>query len=112
MGLELFSEAHEDSGHAYRVAARGEIDLATVSVLTAEFDSLSVEGATLVVFDASAVDFVDSSGLSAIIDAATALEARGGLFLIEGMSPAMQRVLEVTGLLERYRSDGEAGTPS
>jgi anti-anti-sigma factor len=74
-----------------------------------EFD---VEGATLVVFDTCSVDFVDSSGLSAIIAAATALEDRGGLFLIEGMSPAMQRVLEVTGLLERYRWVGESDNSS
>jgi len=103
--LDVSHEVHGDTDHAFKVVAHGEIDVASVAVLGARFDELRELGATLIVLDASGVDFVDSSGLRCIIDASQEIESRGGKFLIEGMSPAMLRVLEVTGLLEKYRSE-------
>ncbi|HKY14970.1 MAG TPA: STAS domain-containing protein [Microthrixaceae bacterium] len=103
-GLDVSHEVHGDTDHAFKVVAHGEVDAASVPVLAAQFDELRERGATLIVLDSSGVNFVDSSGLRCIIDASQDIESRGGKFLIEGMSPAMQRVLEVTGFLEKYRS--------
>jgi len=58
-----------------------------------------------VILDASGVSFLDSSGIRAIVTASNALEAQGGRLLIEGMRGAVQRVMEVAGLLDKYRSD-------
>jgi anti-sigma B factor antagonist len=55
------------------------------------------------VLDASGIDFVDSSGLRVIINCGNKLSAAGGRLLIEGMSGAVQRTLEISGLIDRYR---------
>lgn len=93
-----------DRPAGYRVVVTGEIDIASAPALAEKFSELIDGGAVLVVLDASAVDFVDSSGLRAIVAASNQLQEAGGQLLIEGMSGAMQKTLEVSGLLERYRN--------
>ena len=91
------------SARAYRVIASGELDSASAPTLGEEFERLMRAGATLVIIDATRLDFLDSSGIRVLIAAGNALEARGGRLCIDGMSGAVERVLEITGLLERYR---------
>jgi anti-sigma B factor antagonist len=91
-------------GPGYRVIARGEIDAGTAPTFVAALDALMDEGATLVVLDASDIEFLDSSGLRVIVTFGNKLSDAGGRLLIEGMSGAVQRVLEVSGLIEQYRS--------
>ncbi|MCU1366624.1 MAG: anti-anti-sigma factor [Ilumatobacteraceae bacterium] len=103
--LQLLTAAgNTDEPHVYRVSGHGEIDIATAPQLDTLFDDLLERGARIVIFDARGVGFVDSCGLRSIIGAGNRLSAAGGQLLIEGMSGSMQRVLEVSGLLERYRS--------
>jgi anti-anti-sigma factor len=90
--------------HAYRVVARGEIDMASAPLLTKTFNSVIDQGATVVVVDATDVTFVDSAGLRAIVTAANRVSEAGGHLFIEGMSGAVRAVLEISGLLERYRA--------
>ena len=90
-------------GRAFRVTARGEIDIATVARLDDVLTGLMDRGAHLVLLDTEGVDFLDSSGLRVLILAANRLADAGGRLLIEGMSGAVQRVLEVTGLIDQYR---------
>ena len=90
--------------HSYRVVARGEIDVATAPKLTAALDELIAQGARLVVLDAADVEFMDSSGLRVIVQSGTKLSEAGGRLLIDGMSGAVQRVLEIAGMLEQYRA--------
>lgn len=89
---------------SYRIAAHGEIDMASAPTLQSALDTLIDEGATLVILDASGVHFMDSSGLRVIIGCGDRLAEGGGRLLIEGMSGAVQRVLELSGILERYKS--------
>lgn len=88
----------------YRLVARGEVDLVTAHRLEAAFDALIEADAKVIVLDASDVTFIDSSGLRVIVNSSDKLSANDGRLLIEGMSGAVQRVLEVTGLIERYRA--------
>jgi anti-anti-sigma factor len=104
--FEVETEAHESG--AWRVRGRGELDVATASRLEAALDPLVDSGASLIVLDLSEVSFLDSSGLRTIVRTATALEDAGGRLVIDGVSPAVSRVLEVTGLLERLRADAPA----
>jgi anti-anti-sigma factor len=90
---------------AWRVRGRGELDVATAARLEAALEPLVDGKASLVVLDLSEVSFLDSSGLRTIVRTATALEDDGGRLIIDGVSPAVSRVLEVTGLLERLRGD-------
>lgn len=86
------------------MVASGEIDIATAPQLAAVLDEVIEAGARLVILDARAIQFLDSSGISVLINAGTQLEDLGGRLCIDGMSGAVERVLEITGLLERYRS--------
>lgn len=105
--LELTTVALDEKHakeHSFRVVARGEIDVATAPNLTAALDELIAQGARLVVLDAADVEFIDSSGLRVIVQSGTKLSEAGGRLLIDGMSGAVQRVLEIAGMLEQYRA--------
>jgi anti-sigma B factor antagonist len=98
------TDAFDHVEGAHRVIARGDIDIATAPLLAQEFDRLIEAGAILVVLDAGDVTFVDSSGIRAIVDAGNRLRERGGRLLIEHVSAAMERILEVAGLIDHYRT--------
>lgn len=104
---ELFpnSLSNEDnpSGRSVRVVIRGDIDNETAPQLGTAINGLIDGGATLLLLDASAITFLDSSGLRAIIRAGNRMTEVGGYVVIEGMSGAVRRVLEVSGLIEKYR---------
>jgi anti-sigma B factor antagonist len=105
--LELTTVALDENRakeHSFRVVARGEIDVATAPKLTAALDELIAQGVRLVVLDAADVEFMDSSGLRVIVQSGTKLSESGGRLLIDGMSGAVQRVLEIAGMLEQYRA--------
>lgn len=104
--LELVtSELDDDPARvAYRIVATGEIDLATAPQLADALTTLIGQGATLVVLDAADIKFIDSSGLRVLVTCGNAMTDAGGRLLIEGMSGAVQRVLEISGLLEQYRA--------
>jgi anti-anti-sigma factor len=114
MAHEMTAEQHgtfevdtEPQGEGtWRVRGRGELDVATAARLEAALEPLVDSSATLVVLDLSEVSFLDSSGLRTIVRTATSLEDAHGRLIIDGVSPAVSRVLEVTGLLERLRGDG------
>ena len=106
MTLEVFAITGGDtSQHTFRVSLTGEIDAASAPELDAALDELIEGGAAIIVLDASAIEFIDSTGLRSIVVAGNKLSDRGGRLLIEGMSGAVQRVLEVTGLIDHYRRE-------
>ena len=67
-------------------------------------EALIADGALLFALDASEIESLDSSGLRVIVNCSNKLSSAGGRLLIEGMSGAVQRVLEITGLIDQYRS--------
>lgn len=93
-----------DGTRTYRVVVSGEIDIATAPLLAGAFDEVIAAGGRLVILDARDIHFLDSSGISVLISAGSELESHGGRLCIDGMSGAVERVLEITGLLERYRA--------
>jgi anti-anti-sigma factor len=104
LDLEALSISEgEDPRGAFRVTARGEIDIATAARLHDLLTGLIDRGAHLVVLDTEGIEFLDSSGLQVLILAGNRLADAGGRLLIEGMSGAVQRVLEITGLIDQYR---------
>lgn len=98
---------HDTATHAYRLRLTGELDLDSASQLTERFDECIDGGALLIIVDASHVQFMDSSGMRAIIGAGNKMSAGGGQLLIDGISGAVQQVLEISGVLERYRKKAE-----
>lgn len=107
MSEDLHVEIRESS-HAWSVVARGEIDMQTAPQLEEVLDRVVADGARLVALDLEQVDFVDSSGLRVVLIASAKLRALRGSLFLEGASPAVLQVLELTGLIEHLRrSDPE-----
>jgi anti-sigma B factor antagonist len=90
----------DEQAAVWTVAPRGAVDLQSCEQLARRFREVIDGGGRVVVLDLGAVDFLDSSGIREIVRAARELQDIGGRLLVEHASGAVQRVLEVTGILE------------
>jgi anti-sigma B factor antagonist len=91
----------QSEGRRHTLALAGELDIATVPELDAMTERVCADGAGELVLDLRELAFIDSTGLRAILRAREQCEAhRCQLFLTPG-PPAVQRLFELTGLLER-----------
>ena len=86
----------ERSDDQYVIVVSGEIDMLTAPILQGVVDRTRDEGAGSVVFDMAAVSFIDSSGISVL------LQSRNGdePLRLRGPSRAVMRLLETTGLAQ------------
>jgi anti-sigma B factor antagonist len=73
----------------------GEIDAHTAPMLA---EAIAAAERTTLELDLAQVAFVDSSGLRVLIDAHQQLEQAGGELHIVNPSPAVQRLLEISGI--------------
>jgi anti-sigma B factor antagonist len=88
-------------GRRHTVVLAGELDLATAPELEQMSEQLCANGARELVLDLQGLEFIDSTGLSAILRVSERCEAyRCTLYLTPG-PPKVQRLFELTGLLER-----------
>ncbi|MGH9303277.1 MAG: STAS domain-containing protein [Acidimicrobiales bacterium] len=76
------------------VALCGELDLATVEIAAAEVEPSLAGRPERVVFDVSALRFMDSSGIAFLLSVARRAER----VELRGPSAAIRRLIEVTGL--------------
>jgi anti-sigma B factor antagonist len=84
------------------VALSGELDVASSQGFTEQLISLIEGGTTELVIDLAQLAFIDSTGLSAILQANRKLGGKGQLVLREP-TPLVRQVLEVTGLTAALR---------
>ena len=61
-------------------------------------DMAQLTGGTTAIFELSAVPFVDSAGLGALLGAIRRLREMGGDAVVCGVRPSVARVLEMVGL--------------
>ncbi len=66
--------------------------------LKSEFVILANEGFNNLIFDLSAVEYIDSSGLSAILTANRLWKAMGSFVLTEVSHPSVQKLIEISRL--------------
>jgi anti-sigma B factor antagonist len=98
MHEEVFEVRSERVPGALCVTATGELDLTTVAVLEREVVAVPAsDSETLVILDIGALTFIDSSGINLLLRLSERFPKR--LRLING-SPAVARVLELTGLAD------------
>ena len=88
---------HQPGAAQALVRVEGEVDTASVGELTAALERVVASGALELRLDLAAVDFMDSTGLTALITARTLLEGRGRI-VVESASSAVRRTFEVAGL--------------
>jgi anti-sigma B factor antagonist len=81
------------------VAVAGEIDGATRDLLEAALDKAAGgNGGGPVLLDLGACTFVDSTGLHAIVKAATRLQARGRRLAVSNLRGNVREVFRLSGL--------------
>ena len=74
----------------------GNLDTTTAPQVQAHFDEVIEGGATTVVADLTAVDFVSSAGLRVMLATAKKLKPNGDLRLY-GLNPSVREVFDVSG---------------
>jgi anti-sigma B factor antagonist len=84
------------------LAVAGELDLASVAALQAALDELRAAGWENIVLDVRELTFIDSMGLSLLLDAERAARQGDARFAIVDGSPAVARLLEVVGLSDHF----------
>jgi anti-sigma B factor antagonist len=91
-----------------RIAVRGELDLSHAAELKAALERELASGTT-VLLDLSAVDFIDSTGLAAIVTALNHCRGSGSeLRLDSDLQPQARRLMELTGVLPLLAGDQHA----
>ena len=101
MDLELAPETTASGGVVLTMA--GALDLESRGRLLSEsFQQLSA-GPTRFELDMAGVDFIDSTGIGAIVEVAQRAEELGIEFAIRRPSPRVVRILKVTGLSDQWR---------
>lgn len=85
-------------------AVRGEMDADNCADLGTRLTDGS-EGSATFVIDLAELTFIDSSGIAELLRVGRTAAERGQHFKLRQPSPAVHRVLEITGLLEHFGLD-------
>jgi stage II sporulation protein AA (anti-sigma F factor antagonist) len=86
-----------DEDHARRLVLSGEIDMSAHEVLVAAF-SKELLGTDCLIVDLSAVTFLDSTGINALISGHKEAEAAGKQFIVVPGPEQVMHTLKVTGV--------------
>lgn len=84
-----------------RVCPRGALDVATASVLEEQLAELRAAGFRRLLIDLRELRFMDSTGLRLVLRWDAAARSDGFELGVMAGGPAIQRVFELTGTLER-----------
>lgn len=81
----------------------GEVDAHNCDQLTTALEARTggVDVSRIVV-DATELSFIDSSGISALLALRERVTGDGGEFELRDPTPAVRRVIEITGLLDTF----------
>jgi anti-sigma B factor antagonist len=97
-------------GDAVVVAVEGELDLFTAPFLRDEVrEAIKLDGSRLVL-DLTALSFMDSSGLSVLIEAWRLATSQGGGVALAAPQAPVARILRTTGLDRRIKVFPDVGT--
>ena len=92
------SFAEEDQGTHVVLGPEGKFNLVAAPPLKARIDDLVATGKVRLVVDLHAVDFIDSSGLGALIGGLKAARQQGGDLRIANAGDQVRAVLKLTNL--------------
>lgn len=76
----------------------GEVDVYTAPMLREQIRDLAAKGAVHVIADLSQVDFLDSTGLGALVGGLKQLREAGGSLALVISTPRILRIFQITGL--------------
>ncbi|MFD9687196.1 STAS domain-containing protein [Kitasatospora sp. NPDC059088] len=104
-GLEV--RLHRTAGELSVCALVGDLDIESRAPAGCAIDGLIAERPPLVVIDLERVGFCDSSGLNLLLRARMNAIAAGVDFRLAHPSPAVARVLEITGTDSIFSIDAD-----
>lgn len=96
-GARLTVSVRHAAGRA-TVEIAGELDMATAPMVDGVPEQLQGRGAGEVCLDTGGVEFIDSSGLLALLNLAEAVDRMGATLRPTAASSSVRRVAEITGL--------------
>jgi anti-sigma B factor antagonist len=76
----------------------GEVDVATVPMLREQIREHAAKGAVHLIADLGQVDFIDSTGLGALVGGLRRLREAGGSLALVISTPRILRIFQITGL--------------
>ena len=94
--FELSEEALDQQTHL--VAVRGEIHVSTAPEFSERLNDAIANGATGVVIDMTEVEFIDSTGLSVLLNALRRVTRNQGALALAVANPTVLRLFEITRL--------------
>ena len=92
------------------IVASGDIDVAGGPILDAAIieQENGLDGSSSIVVDLTDVTFIDSSGLRSLLGASRRAGERSGAVVLRSPSPAVQRLLEITGTTAQFNIEPDA----
>lgn len=97
------------------ISVAGDLDIDSAGEFSVKLDAMTAAAAIQVIADLSGVQFIDSSGLNALVVGARETERRGGSFVVAAPSQYVARVFELVRIGESLDIVGtvdEALTPN
>jgi anti-anti-sigma factor len=98
-GADVVIDTHVDQAGATVVTLSGELDSSNAAALEAALEPITATGVAQLVFDLSALRFMDSAGIAVLLGAAAKVEA----VHLRDPTPIVRRVIELTGLTNVLR---------
>jgi anti-sigma B factor antagonist len=94
--FELSSESHDGRLHVIHV--KGEIHVSTAPEFAQSLDASIADDAESVVLDLTQVEFIDSTGLTVLLNGLRSITLRGGRLALAISNPTVLRLFEITRL--------------
>ena len=94
--FELSSESHGARTHVIHV--KGEIHVTTAQEFSQRLDDAISQDATAVVLDLTEVEFIDSTGLSVLLNGLRKVTRQRGRMALVCTNPTVLRLFEITRL--------------
>jgi anti-anti-sigma factor len=92
-------ERSPDGAQPLVISISGEVDMSNVQAVEAKLRGVLVDAPHRVVFDLSALTFIDSSGIAVLLRAAEKIER----LEVRNPSSTVQRIIQATGLTNVLR---------
>jgi anti-sigma B factor antagonist len=94
--FELSSESHGTRTHVIHV--KGEIHVSTAKEFAQRLDDAIAHEASQIVLDLTEVEFIDSTGLTVLLNGLRSITLRGGRLAPAISNPTVLRLFEITRL--------------
>jgi anti-sigma B factor antagonist len=112
-GLTELTILTHEQGETTVLTLRGELDISSAPAFAEAIAQTAAHGAGELLLDISHLEFVDSTGLRAILAAKALCEEQSCRFAVTPPSPGVRRLFEVTGVARHlgqrdFAPDGSA----